>query len=403
MSVAVDYIVNEVVCVLTNNFAKIPKSDIVSVFSEFYTEDEITEAKKVLMDLADKLVTPKAEELKKIKPRIGDGKLRRDVDDILTTFSILDNRKAVLPRILAADTSRIPTFREIDIFKISANVTALETKMIDLCTKMDAQTATLTALMQQTSGASNSSPAADVAAKITVLESKISDMCANMDAQTATLTALMQQASGASNSTPAVDIAAKVSEISAKIDTQAAAITSLTRHATDNNVPSLVSSGDRSMLTSSSPSSDDPPLSQANAWFTMMPGGRAVLSSAAAAAPVVRRPPGATEAARRKVIGTKTTDGTTGKLAASSTSASKTWTVYIGKLNKDTDEVGVREHLEDMGITVSEVRKLKPTQKWQEKSAAFCVMIAYECKDKIMSPDLWPDNVEVRDWFFKPK
>ena len=70
---------------------------------------------------------------------------------------------------------------------------------------------------------------------------------------------------------------------------------------------------------------------------------------------------------------------------------------------QSTTEADVSDHLEANGISVTSVIKLKPTQKWQEKSSAFKVMISNVNKDDIMNPDLWPDHIEVRDWFFKPK
>jgi len=42
------YIVNEALCVLANNFGKIPRANIAMIFTEFYTTDEITDAKKLL-------------------------------------------------------------------------------------------------------------------------------------------------------------------------------------------------------------------------------------------------------------------------------------------------------------------------------------------------------------------
>ena len=77
--------------------------------------------------------------------------------------------------------------------------------------------------------------------------------------------------------------------------------------------------------------------------------------------------------------------------------------MFIGRLNKDTVEDDIKSFLTDNGLSVLEVRKLKPTQEWQEKSAAFRVSVALSCKEAVMNADMWPGNVEVRDWVFKPK
>jgi len=79
------------------------------------------------------------------------------------------------------------------------------------------------------------------------------------------------------------------------------------------------------------------------------------------------------------------------------------WFTFVGHLSRETTEDDIKEHLECNNITVIEVKKLPPKQPWQEKSSAFRVCINLNCKDSIMNSDLWPDNSDVRDWYFKPK
>ena len=122
-----DYIMNKVLCVLVNIFGKTPRGNIIPVFSEFFSEDEIIEAKRVLLELADKL-NPRADELKKIKPRVGDGKIRHGTADILQVYAVLDARNAHMPRFLAADTMCIPTFKDIKLTAVNASITDILTK-----------------------------------------------------------------------------------------------------------------------------------------------------------------------------------------------------------------------------------------------------------------------------------
>ena len=93
------------------------------MFTDFYNSAEIEGAKLLLIDLADKC-TPKLDELKKIKPRVGEGKSRRDMEDILGIYTALDAWKEDLPLFLAADTARIPSLRDIDVSKIAAEFNA---------------------------------------------------------------------------------------------------------------------------------------------------------------------------------------------------------------------------------------------------------------------------------------
>ena len=79
------------------------------------------------------------------------------------------------------------------------------------------------------------------------------------------------------------------------------------------------------------------------------------------------------------------------------------WQVFIDRLNKDTTENDIKDFLESNNIVVTDVKKLDARQPWQEKSSTFRICVRLQCKDAIMNSDLWPDNIEVRDWFFKPK
>src|SRR2546426_9840476 len=114
------YIVSELLCTLKSNYGKMPRTDIISSFSDFYSNEEIDLAKSVIIDIADKC-TPKINEVKKIKPRIGDGKSRRDLEDILVIYTALDSRKESIPLLLAADTTRIPSMKDVDFSRITAS------------------------------------------------------------------------------------------------------------------------------------------------------------------------------------------------------------------------------------------------------------------------------------------
>ena len=70
-------IINELLCVLKCNYGKYPRAELIATFTEFYTDDEIEEAKSALLDFADKC-SIKVDELKNVKPRVGDGRGKRN-------------------------------------------------------------------------------------------------------------------------------------------------------------------------------------------------------------------------------------------------------------------------------------------------------------------------------------
>ena len=103
----------------------------------------------------------------------------------------------------------------------------------------------------------------------------------------------------------------------------------------------------------------------------------------------------------RKIVGAKVASSSSKLVAA--TSGPKSWHVFVGGLGKDVVEGDIGELLTDVGIKTCEIRRLKPTQAWMERSSAFRVSVEATSKDAVMDPAIWPDSVIVRDWFFKPK
>ena len=140
---------------------------------------------------------------------------------------------------------------------------------------------------------------------------------------------------------------------------------------------------------------DDSSADAQGDWVTIARNGRPQKADAASGSSVAPTP---FNQQRRKIVGSKKSVG--GKLASSSVGQ---WHVFIGRLNKDTEETDIKEFLRGNDVEVVSVFKLKASQPWQDKSAAFRVSVALKCKDTIMCSDFWPDNVEVRDWVFKPK
>ena len=61
----------------------------------------------------------------------------------------------------------------------------------------------------------------------------------------------------------------------------------------------------------------------------------------------------------------------------------KTWHVFVGRLNPLTTEDEVCAHLDGVGISVVECSLLEKREKWQEKFAAFRLVVGYDDKHKI--------------------
>jgi len=119
------------------------------------------------------------------------------------------------------------------------------------------------------------------------------------------------------------------------------------------NVQSAGGTGERNK------SGGDGGLSNVLAGWSTIVKGRAGSSSSNTVTPMSPSAP----PFRRKVIGNKKVEG----IKISSSSAGQ-WHVFIGHLDKDTDEINIRKFLEDMGMAVTSVFQLKASQPWHAKS-----------------------------------
>lgn len=334
-----DLFVSEALCVLSNKFGKIPRAKIVNTFADFYTEDEISDAKKAVLEIAE-TISPKLDELKKIKPRVGDGKIRRDIDDVLLIYTALDARKHKMPRFVAADLDRVPLFQEFETCKFNSLLTALDAKVTNIDLKLNNITD-----INNTTIANQASVLASLVEghqgdppSVTTGEQSSANSGQDGETSTGESTATEEKKAG-------WNVIVKGRPVAAEL---------------------LMAKNKMPMTLSASP---QPPQSQE----------------------------------RRKIVGSRATTGLKINASESAQTANKSWHVFVGKLEQDADESNLKDYLEENGVTVTEVRKLKPSQEWQKKSSAFRVCVAIDCRDSIMNPDLWPENVIVRDWFFKPK
>ena len=131
MSAAPDYCISELLCVLNNYHPEMTKLTIINILSEFYSEVEIGDALRIIVEVVKR--NPQADEvLKKIKPRVGDKKHVREVEDIFVIYSFLQEKKVTLPHLLAADIGRIPSSTDVDLLKLRASLTSMGTRVDEL-------------------------------------------------------------------------------------------------------------------------------------------------------------------------------------------------------------------------------------------------------------------------------
>jgi len=124
----------ELLYFLSNKYDSHPRDSLQSVVADFYQEDEILAAKKILAQCIDITKLPSAQVY--TKKRVGDNKQERSIDDILNLYSVIDENgyRAQLPLFCAASQARVPVMQnEIEISDISV----MKSEIVQLGKKID--------------------------------------------------------------------------------------------------------------------------------------------------------------------------------------------------------------------------------------------------------------------------
>jgi hypothetical protein len=85
--------VNEVLCLVQNNYVKINRNELSATTVMFYITDDVVKAKNCLFIVANGL---QMDELPgQVVREVGENKRRLDTDDLLQLYGILDVNKVV--------------------------------------------------------------------------------------------------------------------------------------------------------------------------------------------------------------------------------------------------------------------------------------------------------------------
>jgi len=119
-------VISEALCFIRNNFDKCTVSELKPVLVTFYNDDELCNAKEVLLKAVTKALEDlgRIVDLPRIPKRVGDNKRQHVIDDLLKLFTIVDEQKLSTPTFVASDLSRVP-FLNAD----SMNMVAMIRKM----------------------------------------------------------------------------------------------------------------------------------------------------------------------------------------------------------------------------------------------------------------------------------
>ena len=127
-------VVSEVLCFLSNNF-ELPASQLKPVIVSFYEDDELCNAKELLLEAVQRAIADVGSDPKmpRLPRRQGEHKHKQTVDDLLKLLMTADERnlKTVLPCYSACNPSRIPSVNaeSISVITMAKKIDALEQGM----------------------------------------------------------------------------------------------------------------------------------------------------------------------------------------------------------------------------------------------------------------------------------
>jgi len=111
----VSLVLNDVLCFLVNKFGKLAVKSLKVTFSDFYSVDALAEAKIQLINDVDSM------KLSSKRPYIplrhdSEARLAREVDDIISLFTFVDENKAMdlLPQYVSSSPDNMPSLRLYD-------------------------------------------------------------------------------------------------------------------------------------------------------------------------------------------------------------------------------------------------------------------------------------------------
>jgi len=104
------FVHSELLCFLQSNFGCLPKDNLISSISGFYSADVIVAAKKLLFDTAETVVADAANriDVPRYVKRRGDSQQRADAIDMTELWAMLDDAHIILPSFIAVNSKQLP-------------------------------------------------------------------------------------------------------------------------------------------------------------------------------------------------------------------------------------------------------------------------------------------------------
>ena len=386
----------DVLCFITNKYYKTPAKLLKSCVADFYSVDALSEAKvRLLADISAMNSTAKFPHVS--QHRDGDGRLLRELDDIMSLVVCLDEHKLMdmLPRYVASGPDNMPSMRlyEGDLKVILALIGKMDKK----CSEMGSA---LAAISRDVRGLQARSRPPESSAHLLL-------PAVNKSAAVSLCQPGELSVPGISVNNPLTE--SEIATAMAAADTDdLVPLTEGTRDwASIASTPAVHISNQFAVLQSTE--DDERSDNQGGQFFNVVNSRRRKrLRRRSPEQPtgVVQPTQPPTRQSRRAppVFGRATTHA---KVVAAKKIPKKA--IYcIDNVSTDCSTDDIRSFVNRLGVTVlscfeAKTRKLRSDQAGDADSRkAFRLCIDESDRDRLLDATMWPESVSIAEWYFKP-
>ena len=351
----------EVLCFIVHKYGKCPDQLVKTVLHDFYTDEDICQAKKLLHSELAKLNVDGVPD--RLVTRKGDNKSKLDIDDMYMMISKADELKLLskLPKFVAGDLNKLPWCKpeDIDICILARKVASLEdmlkkqshtvTSLIDSLSKLDLNT-----MMKQ---------------------------CQAVDALVETVKNIELHATTSAEQLKTFDcVAESLTKIESRISD--AVVTVRDEPSNTDNQQMHVTVGESAKINDNSAD---------HVWADVVAMHPSVADDDYT---VVQHKKSSKATNNIRICGTK-------KSASEVTAVPRRLTAFVGRLHKDTTAESLTKYLTDAGLNDIRCRLIIPKNGRQFATTAFFVSCPVMCKSLFYDENVWPEGCELRDWYVK--
>ena len=401
----VELVVNDALCYLLNKFGKSNVKLLKSTLLDFYDVEDISAAKlRLLEDIRKLNLTIKHPYMP--QRRDGDLRLAREVDDVLSLFTFLDEQKLIsqLPKYVANGPDGMPSQRlyDGDLNVVMSLLRNMEGRFIEMRGAIVALTRDIRALQSKGSEYTQCARPASARQEPVMLAARDINK-PDTRRQKSPVRGNSNINAGLIESAPTSDFECEDANANVSTSDWATLVSTPITH--DNRYAVLASNtDDEQPFTTVQRRSNKRPR-QKTADHQRTTASSATVAAAAAAAAATAGVQQQQQAQRRNTTLLGKSTGTTTKISAAKR-IRKRAVFCIDNVNVDCSVDDVKSFVSGMSVEVISCFEVKSRRRRDEIDVsdrkAFRLCIFNDDRNRLMDISQWPDSVKISDWFFKP-